>query len=123
MNPDLAVIQQVNDLTNKSAAFKAYGHICKASHKDQTRLHVLPSPPGDIKDLCTHHRIFLDQQRSRRLIKMEMKGDHVKCKYLSFKIIEHEGFFQEFNTACKCLGDIILPTVEKLKKYRYSFFN
>lgn len=36
--------------------------------------------------------IFLDQKQIGCLIKMEMKGDHLECKYLSFNIIERVGF-------------------------------
>lgn len=46
-----------------------------------------------------------------------MKGDHLKCQYLSFNIIEHVGFFLEFNNACKSLGDIQVLTMGQLKKY------
>lgn len=52
---------------------------------------------------------------------MEMKGDHLKCQYLSFNIIEPVGFFLEFNNACKSLGDIQVPTMGQLKKYTLLF--
>lgn len=50
---------------------------------------------------------------------MEIKGDRLKCKYLSLNMTEDAGFFLKFNAARKSLGDSLVPTI----KQKYSIFN